>query len=253
MAELWQTYLETVHRETNYRATWVPGLQLAVGDVGIIEDGEFLKRTTLAELGIAFEIDDDPQPSSVTTFSSRGVRSVTTKLAGETNESFEFVATAKAGFRVEFSAGHAVVMKTVNARVNSVRAIAALQEALLGAVVETYRDDAWHPPIWQRDWVVVVQVVDTDGGTVLASTESGAAIEVEAAGTIGPDGIADLDAGFSVKHSRSVGVEVVATAGLTPVYKALRVKPAWHWLWDEVAPAGKVPPGPGDEVFDDLD
>lgn len=253
MAGLWETYLGTVHQETNYRATWLPGLQLKLGDVGVLENGEFLKRTTLTDLGLDFRTEDDPQPTSITNFSSSGVKSVTIKAAGETNESFEFVSTAKAGFRVEFTAGDAVVMKTVNARINSVRDIAALQETLLGAVVESYRDGAWRPPLWKRDWIVVVQVVDTDRGTVLASTESGASIEVEAAGDIGPGGIADLDAGFDIKSSRSVGVEVVAAHGLTPVYKALRVKHAWHWLWDEVAPAGKVPPAPGDVVFEDAD
>jgi hypothetical protein len=41
---------------TKYYAAWPPHEVLSIGDLGVIEDGMFEKRSSLGELGIPFEV-----------------------------------------------------------------------------------------------------------------------------------------------------------------------------------------------------
>lgn len=250
---LFKKYARDVKENLGYRATWPVGAPIALGDVGEIIDGTFHRRTDLAQLGIGFEVTQDLSPSQKFDYESKHVGSTTVKVAGQTDEKFEFIAKADAGIRVEFTGEDAVMLKTKNARVNSIKDVAGLEDALLVAVRPTLDDDGeTRPPLWKRDWTVIVEVIDTDATTVLTSTGSDAAIEIEAGGAVGPDGIVDVDAAFGFQHKRAIGVDEVAKTGATPLYRALRVKRKWYWLWDDdVVVADAAPPESGDDVFED--
>lgn len=249
---LFKKYARTVRKHTNYRATWLPGSRLELGQVGIISDGVFHYRTDLEKLGIAFEVRRDNQPNDTFNFDSNGVRSTSFKAAGETDEAFKSVAAAKAGARVEFSGAHAVVMRTKNARVNTIADIAKLETDLLAAVQRTIGPDGEAvPPVWQRDWVVITEVVDAEAATIIMSTERDATIEIEASGTIGPDGLVDVDAGFGHESTQSIGIKEIAKRGMTPLHRAIRVRRQFLWWWDDVVPADGQPPQAGDDLFED--
>lgn len=246
---LYRKYARTIHRHTGYRATWVPGAPMRLGDVGTIENGVFTYATRLDLLGIPYEENRADVPDDAFSFTSSGVRDVKTKLEGATDERFEYVAEAKAGIRVDFSGKDAVVVHTKQARTRRIDNVASLDAALLRLVKEQGADGQ---PTWKREWVVITEVIEAKAATVLTSLESDAAIEIEASGALGPDGLVDADAGLASKWSRSVGVEVIAKRGLTPFYKARRIKPKWLWLWGaEVAPADAVPPQDGSDLFED--
>lgn len=52
--------------------------------------------------------------------------------------------------------------------------------------------------------------------------------------------------------SRQLSTTIVAERGLTPLYRALRVKRNFWWLYDEVVTASGEAPDP-DELFDSAD
>jgi hypothetical protein len=250
---LFKQYASTIFKQINYRATWLPDAPLALGDVGTVDDGVFNKRTSLESLGISFDKAPD-EPSDQFNFDSAGVRSVVAKAAGEVSKVFEFVGDAKAGFRVEFESENAVVIRTKGARIHRVADIRALDDKLITVAT---RWDANGNPIdsrWNRDWVVVTEVVDTDAGTVLCSTGSQSSLEVEVEGQLAPHNLIDVGGSFATKLARSVGIQVIASSGITPLYRARRVRENWLWLFDEVVAADiapTVPPKPGDDVFED--
>lgn len=248
---LFQDYARTVRDELNYRATWIPGAPMKLGDVGTIEDGVFNRHTDLETLGIPYASTTKDRPSEEFSFESEDVRSIVVKAAGELNETFEAIAEAKAGIRVEFAKERAVVLKVKNPRVQSIDNIAALDDALLDAVLPS-RDSKGRsvPRRWKdRDWVVVTEVVDVDVATILCSTGTNAAIELEAETAVGPDGLVDVEAGLEQKLVRSVGVKDIARKGSTPLYRGRKVQRHWFWLYDQVVPADKVLPTADDDVF----
>lgn len=248
---LYDRYLKTVYTHTRYRATWAPGAPIVLGQVGRIVDGMFMHLTDLQTLGIPFETAIDAVPSDQFSFQSKGVKSIVVKAAGALDDRFQHVAEAKAGIKVSFSSGNAVVVKTADVRVNRIKNAAQLEADLLAAVLPRLEDGQMKPPVWQRDWVVVTEVIDAGAATILASIDKDAALELEASAAVGPQGLVDVDAGLAPKWSSSIGLDVVAGRGLTPFYRAVRVKRKWWWLWDDrVVTAGSTPPEDPADVFE---
>lgn len=246
---LYKKYARTIHDQTGYRATWFPGVQMKLGDIGVLHDGVFDHQSSLKLRGIDYAEVRDDEPDSKFSFRSEGVRSVEVKAAGESNEKFKAIGQASAGVRVEFSGKDALLIQTKGAKSRRVENVAALDAEML-RLVKPGPDGS--EPQWHHDWVVITEVIDADSATVLSSSETGAEIEVEAAGQLGAEPLVDAEAGLTVKSSRSVGIELVAQDGLTPFYKARRIRKKWLWLWGlEVAPAGLTPPDTADELFED--
>jgi hypothetical protein len=250
-------YLKTVRKHTKFRATWPPSAPIAIGDVGRIVDGAFIQVTTLRRLGIRFTVDSDPVDANVFSFQSEGVSSVEVKAEGKASPNFSYIGAAKAGVRVAFSSADAVVIKTKNTTVDHIADQATLEAALLDSVKPTFVEGEKVPPRWQRDWVVVTEVVEAGAATIIASIDSDAAIELEASADVTQADLVDVDAGLTAVFSSSVGLEVIAKQGLTPFYRGIRVKRKWWWLWDDrVVPAGYTPPDSnsiGDLFGDDAD
>lgn len=246
---LYKKYVRSLHAHTGYRATWFPGVRMKLGDIGVIRAGIFDPQSTLKLRGIPYaEVADDAADNKFN-FRSEGVLAVDVKAEGELNEKFKWVGDAKAGVRVEFSGADAVLLETKGARSHRIEDIAALDQELLRLVK---LGPGGSGPEWHHDWVVITEVIDVDAATVLTSTDSGGEIELEAEGQLGPKPLVDAEAGLTVKSSRSVGIELVAERGLTPLYKARRIRKKWLWLWGlEVAPADGTQPQSIDDLFED--
>jgi hypothetical protein len=60
MASINKQYAKEINERFGYLATWLPNVEMRVGDVGIIRDHIFERRTSLAELGIPVDVQLDP-------------------------------------------------------------------------------------------------------------------------------------------------------------------------------------------------
>jgi hypothetical protein len=80
---------------------------------------------------------------------------------------------------------------------------------------------------WDSDLYVITEIVMAEAATVLISTGDSAVIELKAGGSVSSAGIslADLNAQFSVASTSGMGIEMVAKTGITPLFKAGRVRP----------------------------
>lgn len=244
---LHRTYTRTLFSELGYRATWLPGAAVALGQVGVLDAGSLTHETSLEALGVDAPVTEQGVPEgSLDVTSHQGV-SVSFKAAGSLDERFKVVGTADAGALVQFSREDAVVVELKGVRSHRFVELRAVKEALLDAVVAA--DDQAR---WDRDWMVVTEVVVAETATVLVSSSSHARVELRAKGSVTPQGLADAELESTPADRRDVGALVVAERGLTPLYKALRVRRNFWWLYDEVVPAsGEVPNA--EDLFADAD
>jgi hypothetical protein len=244
---LYSAYTKDIHKHLRYRATWLPGTPVALGDVGILDKGVLVPQTSLPRLGVDFEVQTDTVPDGTLDYQSANEVSIAIKAAGELNKRFNALAEADAGALVEFTDADSVLLQLRGVRVERVADQAALRRALLDAVVAA--DDQRR---WDRDWVVVTDVVTAASATILIAGGRGSRIELKAAASVAPTSLADVDAGLTTVSESQVSTKIVAQNGLTPLYRGMRVRRNFWWLYDEVVTAtGELPEA--DEVFADAD
>src|SRR5262249_38922108 len=75
---------------------------------------------------------------------------------------------------------------------------------------------------WNRDWLVVTEVVQAEWGTLIISGSRSARIDMKAQGTFAPAGLslADPHARFAITNEQDVACRFIAEHGLTPLYRA---------------------------------
>ena len=141
----------------NYYANWPADSELRLGDVGILRDHLFFERvTSLAELGVPFEIHQDAEPTPLELVSDAGVN-VHFKASGEAHELFPQVSKDEAAIGFEFDREGAFVFKAGKCFEPSIASLAEVQDK----VVELLRDGRW-----EKSWVIVVKTV-TDRKSVV--------------------------------------------------------------------------------------
>lgn len=244
---LYKNFANKIYSELGYRATWLPGTALALGDVGRLENGVLHVETSLDRLGIPFEAVEDSLPEGSMDFQSRNSVNVVLKAAGSIDGRFKALTQAEAGALVEFSDDDAVLMELKGVTSLRIADQASLKRSLLAAVVAA--DDQLR---WDRDWIVVTDLVRAATATILISGGSSSRVEFRATANITPANLADVSAGLSAASSENVSTRIVAEQGLVPLYRALRVKQNFWWLYDEVVTASGESPDP-DQLFDGAD
>lgn len=246
MTEIHKLYTKEIYGNLRYRSTWLPGTPIRLGSVGPIEDGIFRPVTDLNRLGIQFEEAIDTDQDTIDFTSSNGV-TIAFKAGGESNAQFKSLAKIEAGALVEFSKRGAVVLQLRDVSLNRISDQARLRRDLLQAVVSG--DESRQ---WLREWTVVTEVARAGSATILISGSSNSLLELRASGSAAPTSLVDASAKLSVAAESELSNKVIAQAGLTPLYRGLRVKPGWFWLYDEILPASSEAPPP-DEVFGEAD
>lgn len=243
MANIHKIYSKEIYNNLKYRTTWLPGSPINLGAVGLIEDGIFRPITTLDNLGMSFDevIDTDKDTFDYT--SSSGV-SITFKAAGETNDKFSSISDASAGAMIEFSRSGAVVLQLGEVAIHRIADQPKLYKELLNAVVLGDEDK------WQRNWVAITEVVQTDSATIIISDSDNSKLELKASGSVAPASLVDVSGNLSVAAESQVSTKIIAKSGLSPLYRAVRVKKKFLWLFDEVQPASSDTPE-ANQVFDE--
>jgi hypothetical protein len=199
------------HFGPGWRPNWPVTTQLALGDVGIIEEGVFVRRDSLKDFDVAFSSSKGGKASSFRTHSSSGV-SITEKTKGEVVPGFKFLGEADAGFLVAFSTAGAVVVAADNCRELRVLAQTQLFKSLW-----KLKDEG----IWQKKWVVVTELISSSNATVLSSSTGNTSFEIgaKAMARVAHLSLAGLGTTLTVQSPKSLSTEVIAQNGLTLAYK----------------------------------
>jgi hypothetical protein len=215
MGKAWDQYAKEMHERFGYLATWTPGVQLSLGDVGVVRDNVFTRLTTLGNLGISFKIRDDATAEDIRYVSS-GCVSITFKAAGTAPAPGSGLTQAQAGVSIDFTRKKAVVFEALGCVSPSIDDQLSVGQQILSR----------YPANWNKDWVAVTELVVAKSVTVLISDQGKASLELSAKGnmTAAAFSLADLSAGLTVVSQRDMQTTIVAQAGLTPLFKARGIK-----------------------------
>ena len=204
-------------------ANWEPGRPVQLGDYGVMKGRTFVHLGNIKDLGVNFseradETSDDKQ------FTSTSDVNVTFHAKGTTTAG---VVNAKAGLEVAFGSKDAVFFNAADCTYNMIADKAAVGKRILAL------NDKEE---WQREWVVVTDLVKAGATTVAISGGASASILFEAKGDVDRIDLADASIGLSVKSSKNVGYRVVAANGLYPLIGLCKIQSAFLFWPREFRP-----------------
>jgi hypothetical protein len=202
-------YTRSIFENLRYRATWFPNERLQLGDVGVIDDGIFVARTSLKSLGVTFSRQRANSGAHFEYQSETGV-SLSTKARGKLAPGFTALGRGEGGVLVRFKEAGAVVFSAPDCRLTEIRDTESLKPQL-----ETLGRK------WSREWVIVTKVVTATTATILVANSKGAEVELKAqAGVrVSPTlQITKLAAGFELVRDSNMAAKLVASGRLVPLY-----------------------------------
>ncbi len=209
-------YTDELKKQFGYLATWLPGTPIALGDIGKMEHNVFNKISNLSDLGISFEVQADDTPSDIE-HNSQGSVSVSFKAAGRAALPGSSLGELDAGISVSFSKEHAILFKANGTTSPSIKNQIGLGQEIL----KRYKAGDW-----DKNWVVVTEVVNADSATILISGSADSKIELKAKGGIelAKIDIADADLGLETTVSKDLSTKILAEKALNPLFKVSKVQ-----------------------------
>ena len=217
MAQISDIYITGIKKTLkNYFASWLPTVQVNLGDVGIMDGNHFTYVTNLKNLGIDFTVRPDTSPAKINLSSENGIE-ITTKLAGETSEALSCIAEADAGIGYAFSKKGGFVVKASETYEPQIDDLIALGEDL---------KKAYESGKWEKNWAVVVRVVTSPYMSILISKEKDANIQIAAKGDVSVKSIDIGDANLSldIKHRKGAILELLGSRNATPFFQLAKLK-----------------------------
>ncbi len=210
MATPVKRYQKEMYENLGFFATWLPGDNLELGEVGVFQDGRFRRESTLSELGIRCTPGSPGTPQALQ-FTSASGTSVNSSVGAEVAQ------VAKAEISVEFSSEGAFLFHATGVRQVRIENRSELGRAIL---------EAYDRGKWEKDWYIVEALHLADCATVVVSADRSAALVIDASSTVplGSLPLANPKASLSIKSTRGRVFNLIAGKKLKPLYACLRVR-----------------------------
>jgi hypothetical protein len=217
-------YTTELGRELRFNATWTPGVQLALGTIGVIEDDNvFVPVSSLGQFGINFQETELKDDSTETfNYASAGGVEIGLKLAGKPSGLTPHLPIQRAGLGIRFDREHAIAFYADGATHSGIADELSLAKEVISLI---------KAGLWDKDWSFVTHLVRATSTTALVARSAGAGIEfaLSAGVTAGGLELLSADADARTFASRDMQLTIVAAGGMTPLFRAKRVKRRW-WL-----------------------
>jgi hypothetical protein len=209
-------YTNELKRKFGYYATWNPGVQLKLGDIGTLKGNIFTRISNVNKLAIQFETRPDLTKTTLEHY-SQGSVSVTTKLQGGKPLPGSILEEMDAGIIVEFNKAFATLFKANNVTCPSVEDTITMGNEILAL---------YKAGKWDKKWVVITELLEAESASILISNSGNGKIELKANTKMKSPGFDIADAGFnfSVQFARGMETQIVANEGLTPLFKLMGIK-----------------------------
>jgi hypothetical protein len=221
MASLAEQYTDEIYGQRRYWATWEPNVHVALGSCGSVTGREFRPEGSLANYGIDFDIEPDPESSDVD-YSSRSGLTLTFQTEAGSNK-IPNIPQGTAGMKVSFGRQQAAVIATKGAREHRIADQDRLRRDLLRSAA---RPQGGFPP----GWFVITHVVTCTSASVLIAQGSNAGFEVSADAdfSAGVVDLANANLNFTIQSENQIGYKMLAESGATPLFRGLRLKRTWY-------------------------
>jgi hypothetical protein len=239
---LHKTYTVELHSALGYLATWLPTSELQLGDLVAAGDSGLTRVGHVRDHGLSFT----PRPGSsraIYEYASSGAVSIIAKIAGQVVPGSS-LADADAGLVVKFSRANAIVFEASGCSCAGIVDLASLGRAI---------EKRYAAGKWDRNWMLVTELVNANAATIIIAGSQSAQADLKASGTIGKGVIrlSDLDAKLEAKNTVDIGFKIIASTGLTPLYRASGIKRSWFGS-GQFRPRSREPDGAEAVAFADL-
>lgn len=216
-------YTTELGRELGFNATWTPGMHLALGTIGVIDDDHvFVPVSSIDQFGIGFKeaVLDNNDSKETFNYASAGAVEIGLKLAGKPSVLTPHLPIERAGLGVRFNRGNAIVFRAEGATHLRMADEFSLAEEVI-SLIKAGR--------WDKDWSIVTHLIRAASTTVLVARSSGAGVEFALSAGVAAGGLELLsaDAEVSAFASHDMQLTIVAAGGMTPLFRAKRVKRKW--------------------------
>ncbi len=218
MATAARQYTSDLSDQLGFLATWPPGVPMGLGMVGTIDDDQvFFPVTSLARLGTKFEESTVGGADETFAFASAGAVEFSFKAAGATSDLVPSVPQAQAGLGISFKREHATVFQASGINYTRIEDHVALQADVM-ALIKSGR--------WDRDWVIVTDLVHANSTTAIVSRSANAGAEFVLSAGVAAGGIELLSAEFKprIVASRELQLSMLGSGDMTPLFRAKRAK-----------------------------
>jgi hypothetical protein len=217
MANPYKFYLRDMNNKTGFRATWDPGKPLKIGLIGKLDQtGIFTVFTSLEKEGIPIEVFTDTSKQDMDFTSSDSV-TISVKLAGSAPLAGSALSDLEAGFSFDFKSDKSVVFQTVGNKTHQLTNLGQIEDLIL---------DKFHNDNWDKDWLIVTQLIESEAGTILISNSSNGKLELKAKADAGTQNLklTDVSLGLTVAREQGSTIKVIAQEGLTPLYRVMGLR-----------------------------
>lgn len=220
MANPTKFYLSHMHEQTKYRATWDPTKHLKIGDIGKLNQGVLSIYSSLEKEGIPIEVSIGNSGANMDYTSHKQV-AINMKISGSAPLAGSALTLSDAGFSFEFKGDQGVVFQTGNHRAFQLTNLAVIEDDVL----ERYRRGNW-----DKDWVIVTELIEADAATIIISNSSNGSLELKAGINSNLQkalSLTDVQMGLSVVREKGSTLKYIAQSQLTPLYRVMGLRSAF--------------------------
>jgi len=199
-----QLYASNIRAQVGLFAAWLPNADIKIGHYGPINGALFQPYKQLVGLKA------QPAPAKADyDFTIQADRAINTQTKALADAG---VTQGNVLLEVQFHKEAAVSFSAPDCVITRVTDISALGKQLLTML---------KAGSWDRKHAIVVEIVTTPKGTIIASEKSGAEVKFEVAARtpISPQVMANLDEASSLRTYKGVGAKVIGQGPLTPLFR----------------------------------
>jgi len=199
--------------KTSYRANWTPDLPIQLGDIGVLEYGQFSIASSLQKQGLPFEVRESGGSLSLD-YSSQN--STMRTINGNSGAVPVSGVPLQANLELSFKNDVGVLFQLSGSR----RSIIANLDELGNEILERYRNGSW-----KKEWVIVTDVLTTDNTTIIISTTANNTLEL--ACSLLPGGGRNLalpGIDISVVNESGSSIKVLGSKQLIPLYNVKGIR-----------------------------
>ncbi len=206
-------------------AQWEPGKPVQLGDFGILRDRTFIQLGNIQQdLGLTFTKRSD-NTKDHKFFASQG--SVDLKFNAKGSVPVSGLLSANASLEIAFSNKKAVFFSAADCEYVMIE-----DKVGLGKQIMTQ----YEKRKWEREWVVVSDLIKAGATTIAVSGGQSASIVLEAGGDVERISLADASLGLTVKTASNIAYQVIAEKGLIPLLGLCKIQSSFLWFNEQFRP-----------------
>lgn len=229
MAHSAEAFMNAVAKQTSRLPLWYPGTDIDLGDIGVIEDGGWVKKSSFSRLGIAFETDEDETPDQLLQLGAGEVRQVDLNTGAEVDPKNLPLGNVKVGVGLSFNSDGQFYLQAKNILTHKIGNLHEVEQAALDAAKDKSK--------WVKGWIFVSEIMTADRSIIAVSKKAGASVAfdlgLDATTPVLDLGSAKADAKIAKQDSMEAVSLSMAPKVLT--YGARKVYKGWWWT-KEVGP-----------------